>query len=1094
MAIKFSNNAVTTLSAGISAGVTSFQVASSSGFPTLGGSDWTYVTVDSEVVKITAISGTTFTCDATSSSHSNGDNVELRMTAELLDDFATDTESLPLAGGTMTGNIAFGDNVKANFGNDDDLQIYHDASNSYIDDAGTGDLNIRGSNDVYIQKYTGENMARFRIDDSVYLYYNNIKKFETTSTGIDVTGTVTADGLTVGSASGVFPSEAIEVRGNGGTSGYHNGFGLGSGNNQFRIFADDTNNTTGSIKFDIRNRDRILIEDSGDISFYEDTGTTPKFFWDASAESLGIGTSSPAANLDVEGTGHIQRLKSTSANGGYASLLLGASGANIGAFGSAFQTEGGAVADLNIRAESNLTFNAGGAAERLRIDSTGKVGIGTNSPTALLDARGNFAVGTATGIARIRRNTVYGSNGISIQGNATDTISDTNAGASVYVGGGPLTDTYEGNIILTAYGATTSSNRNQIIFKNRSGTDTVTERMRIDSSGNVGIGTSSPSLSGFGSSTYGIDIDQTNNAAIRIDGNAADSLYLVSGSGKHWLYGKGAVPMTFSTNGVERMLIDSSGNVGIGTSSPDGVLDVEGTIALAGSKAGVIFNSTVTPANNNTGSIGLVSGTINAPASANANSKISGLRVAPTTSGSFNGAAEIAGLKVETFNGQSASIATGLSIDAPTGGDVNYAAILNGGNVGIGTSSPSSQLHVQAGNGATATLNLNNGDGNGILSQLNLGYTADPDHGNIKYTGDMMFYNAGNTERIRITSSGNVGIGTSSPVNNANRSTLALQGAWGGQLDIMVGSTVHAQFGTDNFSSGLSARIQSQDGITFKIATGEGMRIDSSGNVGIGITAHQASATSGNGGAWIGSPTGIHVIAKNGAVVQYLNRIGTDGAVTEFRKDGTTVGSIGAISGDLTIGTGDTGLRFQDGANNLIPINSTNGVGRDNAIDLGDSGQRFKDLYLSGGAYIGGTVAANKLDDYEEGTWSPTPSRETSAPTLGTYTSRSGSYIKIGNVVWINCYFRMDAISGGSGSWTITNLPFEPLTGGNNTAQSLFANYNYINGTDQTASNGNVCRWQANNTAYFTEYSTTSETDQTSSVFLKGFTGCYRTS
>ena len=147
-----------------------------------------------------------------------------------------------------------------------------------------------------------------------------------------------------------------------------------------------------------------------------------------------------------------------------------------------------------------------------------------------------------------------------------------------------------------------------------------------------------------------------------------------------------------------------TGNVGIGSSSPDGVLDVEGTIALGGNKAGVIFNSTVTPANNNTGSIGLVSGTINAPASANANSKISGLRVAPTTSGSFNGAAEIAGLKVETFNGQSASIATGLSIDAPTGGDVNYAAILNGGNVGIGVSSPAQKLtldsgYVQVGNG-----------------------------------------------------------------------------------------------------------------------------------------------------------------------------------------------------------------------------------------------------------------------------------------------------------------------------------------------------------------------------------------------------------
>jgi hypothetical protein len=69
---------------------------------------------------------------------------------------------------------------------------------------------------------------------------------------------------------------------------------------------------------------------------------------------------------------------------------------------------------------------------------------------------------------------------------------------------------------------------------------------------------------------------------------------------------------------------------------------------------------------------------------------------------------------------------------------------------------------------------------------------------------------------MTIDTSGNVGIGTSSPVNNSNRTTLGLQGAWGGQLDIMVGSTVHAQFGTDNFSTGSSCRVQSADSIVFK--------------------------------------------------------------------------------------------------------------------------------------------------------------------------------------------------------------------------------------------------------------------------------------
>ena len=105
MGVKFSNNAFTTLSSSINAGATSLSVASVSTFPSLGGGDHMYVSLTDEVVKVTAISGTTLTCVATSGAHSAGISVELRMTAELLNDFAEDEEALPLAGGAMTGNI-----------------------------------------------------------------------------------------------------------------------------------------------------------------------------------------------------------------------------------------------------------------------------------------------------------------------------------------------------------------------------------------------------------------------------------------------------------------------------------------------------------------------------------------------------------------------------------------------------------------------------------------------------------------------------------------------------------------------------------------------------------------------------------------------------------------------------------------------------------------------------------------------------------------------------------------------------------------------------------------------------------------------------
>lgn len=104
--------------------------------------------------------------------------------------------ALPKAGGTMTGDILFNDGVKAKFGTGDDLIISHNGSNSIISNS-TGFLDIR-SDTVHIDNAANnEKMAQFTADGSVDLYYDNVKKFETTSTGIDVTGTVVADKMFV---------------------------------------------------------------------------------------------------------------------------------------------------------------------------------------------------------------------------------------------------------------------------------------------------------------------------------------------------------------------------------------------------------------------------------------------------------------------------------------------------------------------------------------------------------------------------------------------------------------------------------------------------------------------------------------------------------------------------------------------------------------------------------------------------------------------------------------------------------------------------------------------------------------------------------
>ena len=102
---------------------------------------------------------------------------------------------------TANGGIALGDDDKATFGSGDDLQLYHDGSNSYIDDTATGHLFIRSNGDgIYLRSNTNEEIAHFNVNGSVKAYYDNSLKLATTSTGIDVTGLVVSDGMSTNTA------------------------------------------------------------------------------------------------------------------------------------------------------------------------------------------------------------------------------------------------------------------------------------------------------------------------------------------------------------------------------------------------------------------------------------------------------------------------------------------------------------------------------------------------------------------------------------------------------------------------------------------------------------------------------------------------------------------------------------------------------------------------------------------------------------------------------------------------------------------------------------------------------------------------------
>lgn len=99
-----------------------------------------------------------------------------------------------LVGTQFSKRILFPDNVKIQLGATQDLEIYHDGNNSFIDDAGSGDLNIRGAN-LNLQKYTGETFIACVADGSLSLYHDNAVKLATTTTGVTVSGTLNTSSL-----------------------------------------------------------------------------------------------------------------------------------------------------------------------------------------------------------------------------------------------------------------------------------------------------------------------------------------------------------------------------------------------------------------------------------------------------------------------------------------------------------------------------------------------------------------------------------------------------------------------------------------------------------------------------------------------------------------------------------------------------------------------------------------------------------------------------------------------------------------------------------------------------------------------------------
>ena len=764
------------------------------------------------------------------------------------------------SGIAVTGNATFADNGKAIFGAGSDLQIYHDGSNSRIQDTATGSLILAGTN-FYVNN-TGDSKSYLAGLDGgstpyVRLYYDGATRLDTTSTGVDITGTLTSDGLTVDGDAVFTTGDTIRLNT---TDGSDNGVLAVSGGGansdargaRVRLYGNEHASLGGALDIGAGNvssghiynytgaKLRQKIDYNGDISFYEDTGTTAKFFWDASAERLGL------TGDDFQ-----------------------------------FYIKQGSNQHWYHRAISNgkYAIHLNGTGDIMTLDTSGKVGIGTDAPSKQLEVTGDLQLDADNASIWLKSGAV-GTNGrINWTYNTDDTV---------YASAGLNYDT------------------------------------RASTGFHLDVG-------------YPITLDTSSSTGIK-----------------------------FITDTAQRAVINNSG------------LSVTGNIAVSGTVDGVdiaardsVLTSTTTTAN---AALPKAGGTMTGNLAINSGSPE---LYFGTTGNHYNWRIAAQEAVDAAFEISVGSQDTDYSNDTYTPKFV----VKSSGNVGIGLTAPEARLHIAGGHvllnnaleirakdtGGTARTitRVNSSD------ELEFGWSAG---GPVKFMGGSAY-----TERMRIHTNGNIGIGVTDPIYplevQGEAGIELYNGSGGGSVlnfrpslgdankyNMSISSYDHSGGGVGP-ADGLS--INGYDGISFstgsQTARQERMRIDASGNLLVATTdavvwnnAADSAADNGHnlrddGRAGFSSYQGV---AGSNATVN-VNRTGTDGDHIRLFKSGALVGSIGANGGDVYIGTGDTGVRFVDSLDCLLPLNTSTNATRDAAIDIGyNDGGRFKDLYLSGGVVL----------------------------------------------------------------------------------------------------------------------------------------------
>jgi len=982
---------------------------------------------------------------------------------------------------------SFGDNDKINAGTGNDLQIYHNGTNSFIDNT-TGSLLIRGANGnhVRIQSPSGEESIVAAANGSVDLYYDNSKKLETTNTGVTVTGTLAATALSGSLATTDLTGNITDAQ-------------LAS--TFLKNVVEDTTPQLGG-NLDVNSKD---ITGTGNVSL---TGVVTATSFSGSGVGL---TSIPAGQLTgTVADARLSTVTSSKLSGSLPALdgsaLTGLTGASAGTYGASTNTpiitvdSNGRITGISTVATSGA--GGGGGISNIIEDTTPQLGGNLDLNSKNINGTGNIDI---TGYAAVSGVSTFsgavgfathihdaGTGGLDIRTNLLRIKNDADSETLATFAQDGAVSLYHDNALriqTTTGGATVS------------GILTATTYVKASNSG------------GF----------------LKADGTEDTSTYLTSetdpivGAINGIVKANGSGTISAAVAGTDYLTPtgDGSGLTGIAGTAFSNV-QVTWNVTSSGSSA-YRFTGPGNDASDNNPDLYLVRGQRYRFTNNSGGSHPFQIRSSPGGSAYSTG--------VTNNGGASGNIDFNVQHDAPSrlyyqctnhsgmvgniyivGGsdwrmtDVNTSTapeIYTTRNVGIGTDNPQANLHIFEGTGSTqAPASSGNNlviDGNSEVGMsLLFGTDANTAYGNIywgnstdgsadgriTYFGStyttaadrqsMTFRTAG-TERLRIESDGDFRLSNS----NAGTNYGGIRG-WNSSTGDMIIDADKSATGTGTSKSNLifrsrgseRLRITSAGEIQTKARSAGVRRMILSGspsNDAFNIEAHDgATGTSSgdvqgkfglfyNDGSTLTNTANISFERGSGAadgamafVTNQTERLRIDSDGSAFFKGGSdgTKGTINIESNDPFIRFYDTNgtadrrkwdirligaggfeeldFRIVNDANNSFSSRMQIEYGGD--VNISDGNLRVADghgIDFSANGNNSG-MTSELLDDYEEGTWTPTVYGSSSAGTFNVYSggSNNGYYVKIGQYVHMIIRWKNVYLTGATGNLYLGNLPF----------------------------------------------------------------------